>query len=257
MPLGTDHVLRPRTGRAIATSRRNVLTGCGAVVATAAVLAAPYAWKQDAKPVPPRSVTVLIDVTDPLFPGQHQALSTALMAVIDRLATGDMISLSLIVPSEQGPLKPLVAQSKPKHPHLANILFESSRLLKMDYEAFEGEFRRVLQAIAEIKTGALTSPIVEALWTQAQKGPLDELVLWTDLVAASSTVNHFRPGYKFDDAMRHKLALTGLANLRGTKVSIYQLAVNTQHQTVDLKKWWLAYWQYVGAEIVAWSLVPA
>jgi hypothetical protein len=253
-PMPSPH----RNGTSGGFSRRRLLIGGGCVAIAGAALGASFVWPADHQAVPARSIAELVDMTDPVSPGQHQVLSTTTLTQLEKLATGDAISFDLIEPSEKGPLKRIAEGRKPKDPSQASDVFENRRFLRVDNEAFIARFQQALQVIAQVKTGAPTSPIVEALWTLAQKGVVDEIELWSDCVNnATTSVNHFKPGYRFDEAMRRKLPFTGLDNLRSAKVRIYQLAINTRFQTPALQQWWEAYWGYVGAEIVSWTMVPA
>jgi len=205
-----------------------------------------------------RDAAVLIDVTDPFTANQLQFLSTGLRAYAERLPAGDQISADLLLSSEQAPLRRMLAGVKPRSGATANPLIENPRLMDTDYDAFLARFDAAVAAAGEIKRGTQPSPIVEAIWVRAQRGPIDDLTLWSDMVNHSATVNHFRSKFaKFDASSTRNVALTQLGSLRGARVSVYQLAINVSHQTAKLRAWWDGYWAAAGVADVKWTRVPA
>jgi hypothetical protein len=242
---------------ALALTGGGVLAAGGALAWTKIGLGDPVAPAVAAVPRS-RTVRYVADVTDVPSANQLQAFSTDLDARLGKLAVGDVINIDLLVPSEGGPLNPLFSGAKPKPGTQANPVVENARLMQHDYDEFIGKAKAALGAVAAVKQGAWTSSIVEAIWVEAKRGPLDEIVLWSDMVNKSGTINHFAKTYpKFGNDITRKLALTGLENLKGATVTINQLALNTAHQTERLRQWWDAYWKYVGVSNVTWTLVPA
>lgn len=246
------------------TRRQFMIFGAGGVVAASAAAAVLARIGSGGPPAPPPSccaraqtIKFIADVTDQFTRNECIALKTVFNARLATLAIGDALSFELLVPSEKGPLQPIFSGVKPDPGEHANALTHNRDMMRVVYETFVAKAGQAPAAVEAVKHGARTSPIVEALWVSAQQGPIDEIALWSDMVNSSSTVDHFKHFPKFGPAVTQKVALTGLARLKGARVTIYQLAVNTAHQTPQLRQWWDAYWSYVGAAEVKWVQVPA
>jgi hypothetical protein len=243
-------------------SRRGIMglsLGAGVLVAGTAGAVVWIGSKEPGPPPPrPRRFAVIVDVTDIPTQNQRTALTTAYKALLGNLTVGDVLSLDLLVPSQNGPLHLVFSDTKPDPGDHANPWWQNAGLMQADAKAFVAKAEGALSAVDAVKQGSQTSPIVEALWVLAQRGPVDHINLWSDMVNCSGTINHFAKTFsKFGELTTRKLPLTGLGALGGASVTINQLALNTAYQTQRLREWWDAYWNYIGVASVSWTLVPA
>jgi hypothetical protein len=259
-----DHlpVSRGSTAARGMTRRQVTALGVGAVVTAGAVpmlirIASNDPPSPPLLPPRPQHIAVMVDYTDPLTLNQQQALATAYRALLAKLAVGDALSFDGLVPSEKSPLHPEFSGTVPDPGANANPLLQNGNLMKGDYDDFNRKAEDALLAVAAVKHGTRTSPIVEALWALTKRGPIDQIHLWSDMVNCSGTVNHFKRFSTFGSTVTRTVYLTGLAPLKGARVTINQLAINTAYQTRQLRRWWDAYWTYAGVTDVSWAVVPA
>jgi hypothetical protein len=111
--------------------------------------------------------------------------------LLGRIAVGDTLSFDLLVPSENGPLRPVFSGVKPDPGEQANPLLHNRDMMHVAYAAFMDKAQKAPLAVDAITHGARTSPIVEAMRVLALRGPVDEIELWSDMVNSTGTVDHF------------------------------------------------------------------